>query len=439
MQHLRLKMMNFGWLGAEQLVRLGIGLLVMTLVARKLGPDDFAIYSYILAAFSIVAPLVRFGTNVTVLREVVRQPDKVWPIVAIALMITVPLALVTSLAVGGVVLLSDPFDDFDTALILAGSLLLLAVPGDIAIAVLRAQERVRALALARIVIAILVAIGTAWFALTDGGLLAFTTLRGSEALVLALAGFAVLLWKKGAARSAPWRSVESLPLLRDGLPLMLTSLFVFGMMRVDQIMLGQAIYQRELGLYSVAVRVAEVAAFLPVVLFSTLYPAIVRAFTNAPSEFDEYSQRILDVFSLAGWVASLALAVVAVFLLVPIFGEPYADAVQLTLWLLCATPFIFVQTAISSLLSARGWVWMSAGIAGAGMALNVVLNLWLIPRYGATGAAWATLLTYVAIALPIPLLLQDLRPMGRAVFRAINPVAAVLRLGGELKMQWAVR
>jgi O-antigen/teichoic acid export membrane protein len=70
----------------------------------------------------------------------------------------------------------------------------------------------------------------------------------------------------------------------------------------------------------------------------------------------------------------------------------------------------------------------------AGAAVNVLLNLVLIPRYAAMGASWATVISYTLAVLMIPMLLAPVRPiivLGLKV--AMRPLLLALAIVGGLQ------
>jgi len=72
---------------------------------------------------------------------------------------------------------------------------------------------------------------------------------------------------------------------------------------------------------------------------------------------------------------------------------------------------VFFGVVLSNALVAKGIQKFNAYGAIVGAAANVVLNLFLIPRYGAVGASWATLVSYTIAAPLFPLLFREARPI----------------------------
>lgn len=428
MQHLRLKALNFGWVTAEQALRLAIGLFVMTLVARSLGPEGFAAFSYVFALFGLVMPLARFGLSTLLVREATLRPEATGKLLgsglAIALTLSVTGALLACVLASKLELPSG----VNLPLLLIGALFVLSVPGEVYLCYFRMRERLAWFAGPRIIIALIFAILTFVLVMRDEGLFAFTAVRSGEAVLLSLAAFAAFLVMREDGLRQRIDLAEIRLLLKSGLPLMLAGLGMIVLMRVDQILLGQLSSETELGNYGVAVRVAEVANFIPIALHLTLYPAITRNFGRDPANFREYSQRVYDIYLLAAWPAMIGLMLIAWVAIPPVFGAAYAPAVVMTVVLCAATPFYFLLLALTAVLSVEGRLWAPAALNASAALLNIMLNLVFIPKWGGVGAAASTVISLAVMVIIVPIASVRLREDGRNVLRSINPISSVLRL-----------
>ena len=112
-----------------------------------------------------------------------------------------------------------------------------------------------------------------------------------------------------------------------------------------------------------------------------------------------------------GWMSMIMLAaavriigVGAAFsqeIVVLTFGHEYADSAHLLPWLLGALIFLLPNGVLTQAAIARNKESMYAVAAGAGAVVNIGLNVFLIPRFGGLGAAWATIVTeaFLTVAL----------------------------------------
>jgi O-antigen/teichoic acid export membrane protein len=156
--------------------------------------------------------------------------------------------------------------------------------------------------------------------------------------------------------------------------------------RVDQVLMGLLATQAALGTYAVAVNASEVLFYLPSAVAAALLPAVAVSGGAAGVE------RTLRVFRLVTIVTLLAVAAAAALgptVLPLVFGASYGGSVVPFLWLL-PSAFGFAASAVfSNALLASGAPLRSSLGPVVSLVVGVSLDLVLIPRHGATGAAIA--------------------------------------------------
>ncbi|ELZ09529.1 polysaccharide biosynthesis protein [Halovivax asiaticus JCM 14624] len=172
--------------------------------------------------------------------------------------------------------------------------------------------------------------------------------------------------------------------------------------QTDTVMLGYFRSSAEVGLYSAAY---PLAAGLLVVLtaFGFLYLPIASRL-DAAGERDAVDEIYATTTKWVYVVTFPAFVLLAVFpadVLALVFGPAYTDAA--TVLPILAAGF-FVSAAAGrdrETLSALGsTTWIAVG-NGAGLLLNVVVNLALIPRFGILGASVASVTSLVAVHVVI--------------------------------------
>jgi len=166
--------------------------------------------------------------------------------------------------------------------------------------------------------------------------------------------------------------------------------------RVDIMLLGQLSNSAMVGLYSAAYKPINMVLNFGASAAGTLFPYLVQESRGHPSGSFE---RVVRVFLVVAPAVALVLGGIAETLLRMLFGAQFsAGATILTLlaWSAAAN-WLYAPCGIA--LQARGKerVWMRA-LAGAFL-LNVLLNLWTIPRWGGIGAAVSTLICEIGLLM----------------------------------------
>jgi polysaccharide transporter, PST family len=108
---------------------------------------------------------------------------------------------------------------------------------------------------------------------------------------------------------------------------------------------------------------------------------------------DEVSRRlnfILKLFSLALYLASVGLLLVAPLLFGVALAGKYAAGMALLPWTLTYCIWGSLAVVATNYLWCAERARMASLSLAVGLAINVALNVWLLPRFGLFGAVWAT-------------------------------------------------
>src|SRR5665647_2357985 len=66
---------NTGWLFADRMIRMGVGVVIWIWIARYLGPEQFGLLNYSIAFVALLSPIAMLGLDNLVIRDVVRNPE----------------------------------------------------------------------------------------------------------------------------------------------------------------------------------------------------------------------------------------------------------------------------------------------------------------------------------------------------------------------------
>jgi O-antigen/teichoic acid export membrane protein len=232
------------------------------------------------------------------------------------------------------------------------------------------------------------------------------------------------------------------PLLREmnrfGMPLVPSALFLWVLNFSDRFFLVKLAGPREVGLYSIGVRMAS-AIILFLAAFRTAWPAFAYSIEDDREAKRTYSFVLTYIVVITSWMA-LALGVLAPWLVRLLTTEEFYSAERVVGPLAFAAAafgaYVVVVIGIGRARRTRSnWV-----ITGAAAALNVVLNLILIPEFGMMGAAVATIGAYGTLFLGMAWKAQAVYPVPyqwRRVATAMGTAIALTVVGRMLDLPLA--
>ena len=211
-----------------------------------------------------------------------------------------------------------------------------------------------------------------------------------------------------------------------GLPLVPSALALWGINFVDRLFIGGYKGQAEVGVYSVAVKVASVITFA-MFAFRTAWPAFAYSIDDDRDAKRTYSFVLTYLLAFASWIA-LALGALAPWLVALLATPPFQRA-EKAVALLAFAGAIYAGYTVLAIGSGRArktqlnWV-----VTGVGAAVNVAFCIWLIPRYGMVGAAVATAVAYVTLFLGMTLYAQRVYPVSYQWRRVVIAVGVGVAL-----------
>lgn len=410
---------NIGWQSADHVVRTGIGLLLGVWMARYLGPAQFGALSYALAFVALFSPLAAVGLDDIAVRNLVRDPASRDEILGTSFLLKLAGGLLSFAAAASTVSLLRPGDGLTrglVAVIAAGG----AFQAFNAIEFwFHAQVQAKYPVLAKNVAFLACALLRAALILGRAPLVAFAWVALAEMAAGSAALVAAYRWRGHRLRdwSATLRTARSL--LRDAWPLAISCLVILVYLRIDQVMLGDMVGSEAVGVYSVAVRLAEVWLFFSSALYRSVLPGLIEAKATDEAVFYRQLQTYYNFVALAGYAVAVPTTFLAKPLVHMIFGASYVDAAPMLVVLIWGNIFIFLDSARSAFFNAMNWYKLYLATLALGALLNVGLNLFLIPRYGGLGAAAASCASYWFAAHGSCFLYRPLRKTGVMLTRAL--------------------
>ncbi|MBI5444625.1 MAG: flippase, partial [Deltaproteobacteria bacterium] len=381
---------NTGWLFVDRCVRMGLGLLVGVAIARYLGPKSFGVFSYAGSFVLLFTATASLGLDGIVVRTIVRDPSSRDEVLGTTFVLKALGATFSFAVAVAAIAVLRPGDALSRWLVgvLAGATILQAF--DTIDYWFQSQVKSKYVILAKGAAFLSISVVRLVLVWLKAPLLAFAWAALAEAAVAGL-GLVIAYVTQGNVATA-WRATVAMArtLLRDSWPLILSEIAGAIYLRIDQVMLGQMVGEREVGVYAVAVRLAEVWYFLPMILYSSLLPSIIEAKAIGEDLFYGRLQHFYNIMTLMGYAVAVPITLFSGFLVKLLFGSAYAAAGPMLAVLVWAGIFVNLGVARSSFLMAMNWTRLHFLTVVLGGLTNVALNLVLIPKYGGLGAAIAS-------------------------------------------------
>lgn len=229
----------------------------------------------------------------------------------------------------------------------------------------------------------------------------------------------VFVYKADGLFVKQWKASFSMSkyLMSQAWPLIIFGLALFVQARVDQVMIGdiltnvygKEVGDREVGQYSVALKMIEALGFIPVVLQKSLAPAITGAKDKSNAL---YRDRLLNQYRLM-FLMFLVTAVPLYFLAEPIivllYGEEFRPAGFLLSLFAIRLFFTNMGVGKTSFITNESLFRYSLLTAVVGATINIGMNYFLIETFRAKGAIIATIGSFTVSIFLLDLFFKNTR------------------------------
>jgi len=410
---------NTGWMMGDQIIRQVVGLLVGVWLARYLGPQLYGEFSYALAVVVMVTPMAMLALDNVALRRLVQDPSSRDDILGTSfLLMTAGGVSAFGLAMVAVFLVrpDDRLVHWLVGILAAGTIFQAFWAIEFWFSSrLQWQYAGYAKTSAFLVSSLLKIV----LILLHAPLVAFAWAGLAELVVGAIGLLVVYRWQGYAMTHWRFDGATAKKFLQDSWPILSFSVLVMVHLRIDQVMLGNMVGSRELGNYSVAVRISEVWYFIPMVFCSSSFPAILKSEETSEELFYAHLQRLYNLLALLAYGVAVPVAIFSREIIQVLFSAAYADAAPLLTILIWTGIFTSLGAARNVFIVAKNWTRINLVSIALGCALNIFLNVLLIPSYGAKGAVLATFISYWFAVHGTCFLFQPLRRTGWMMAKAL--------------------
>lgn len=411
-------------------ITMSISVATVSLTARTLHSSGYGVWTAAGSYVGIFSVLTDFGLTTVAMQRMAAEPEREHEWLGALVSARVALSiLIAVLCAASIPIFLNPTDGRRTVTFIM-LVSVLSGSGSALMAVFSSRLR------AGLVLSFSVLQSVIWLAIvaslaaTDASLISFAiTYSALNALVFALQvrtglRLASVAWRAGIRL---WRT-----LARVAIPIGIASVLITIYYQIDSVLLVQMAGPSETGVYGAAYTFIGPLTFLPSAVMSSFYPVIAAVFVHDQGRARRLVQTCAELMALIALpilAGAIALSDQIVHFL---YGPGYARSGGLLPILMTAFVSICFGTLAGFLAPVLRLQWRLALYSAIGAAVNIALNLILIPSYGAYGSAWATVATEVlTMTLMLSTVLYALR-LRLAPWNILRTVALAAAMTGVM-------
>jgi O-antigen/teichoic acid export membrane protein len=388
---------NLRSLGVGQAVSLFFTFFLNIAIARFLGKAEFGVYALAVNLQFILLVLANFGLTGLCIREVARDTGRCPQYLSDSLGLRILFTLGASLLMVAVpILIGKPMSVVGILALFAGGFFFMSLADGLRW-VFNAFQAMGYEALVRILERTLVLGASVAVLVLGAGLSGVACVYlGSELLIFALC--ALLVGRRFSPVAVSLEGPHCRQMLSQSFYFALSELFWSVYFQIDIVMLSAMKGDAPTGLYKAAYVLVNAIGTAPMVFMTVLFPVLSRLYKESPDEFRHVYRKTLKLFNIVTVPMIVVLFLFARTIIDFLYSNRFAESGNILRVLLFALFFLFPTSLFSNLLASADRQKKIALVGGLGAALNIGLNLVLIPRWSYYGASVATVATEAFIA-----------------------------------------
>lgn len=408
---------NALWLMGGRVTNKLLVFLTGVLMARYLGPGRYGLLSYAGAWLTFFAALCNLGIDAVIVKNFVDHPAEEGKTLGTTLVLRGISAALSALIMTGIVAITDREDPLTVLVAAVSSLSLIPQVFDSLKKWFQLRLRSRYAAIAAVISCAAASVYRIALILLRAELVWFALATAVEYTVLAMS--LLLTYKRQGGGPLSVSAGKAKQLLKGGSGFLLSGMMVSIYASTDKLMLGQLMDKDSVACYTLAVSLCAVWGFILEAVIESVHPGILQLYAKDRAAYRQQNRKLYALVFYGALAMSLITCLLAEPLVLLLYGEAYAPAVAPLRIVVWYTAFSYLGGARNAWVVCEDVQKYLKYLYGAAAVLNVVLNALLIPVWGPSGAAVASLSTQIAAAVILPALIPALRPNARLMIEGI--------------------
>lgn len=418
---------NAKWIIVCKIVQSLIQLIVGMLSARYLGPSNYGLLNYAASILAFAVPFMKLGFDATLVSEFVESPKDEGKIMGTALVMNVCSSVVCMIAVGAFVSVANRGDHETIVVCTLYSISLLFSALEMIQYWFQYKLMSKYASIVMLISYLVVSVYKIYLLVSARSVLWFALSNSLDFGIIAVS--LMVIYKSKSKNRLAYSKEYAKKMLQKSKHYILASLMLVVLQNTDHIMLTSLVGKTENGYYSAAITCATVVQFVYVAIVDSFRPMILASKKESPSEFERNMTALYSI-TLFGAVVQVAVFILcAKWIVLALFGSDYFPAIGVLRALMGY--FIF------SVMGLVRNVWILAEqkqkylplINLSGAMINIVLNLFMIPLWGACGAAVASAITQFFANFVMGYFIKPLRKNNCMIMNSLNPKVLCKTIG----------
>lgn len=399
---------NTSWMMFNKIYSMLISLIVGALSARYLGPSNYGLLNYgtsIIAFFSTISGL---GFASTLVIELVQREEERGKILGTALVFRFITSVFSFITIYITVLILEP-NNYQLQLVtMLQAFAVILNTHEILLFWFQMRLEMQKVTIASMIALTVTAIWRIVLLMKKASIEFFALSNSITALVTCIC-VSVFFFKSKQVPKLLYEKKIGIALLKNSYHFIISGLAITLYTQLDRIMLGKMVSAEAVGYYSAAMTIANMWVFVPQAIIDSVRPVLTDIKKNDDNEYKQKYKQLICLINVIGVAVGIVIVLFGKLAIRILYGESYMSATSALMILIWSTSFSIIGTARTIWIVTENKNKYVKYYIFIGAAVNILLNAVMIPKWEITGAACATLISQIVVAIIAPYIFKETR------------------------------
>jgi len=387
--------------------------------ARYLGPANYGLIGYAKSVTAFAVPLMRIGLDGTLVKELTDTPEQEGRIMGTALVMNLVSGLFCMALVFSFVFYANPGETVTQIVCILYSLSLLFQALELMQYWFQYKLESKYPSIVMLCSYLVVSVYKIYLLIAQKSVYWFALVNSVDYAIIGV--LLLCIYHRLGAQKLSFSFSMVKRLFASGKYFILAAVMVTVYQNTDHIMLKMMSGDAENGFYTAAITCTAMCQFVYIAIIDSMRPVILEAKKTGSAEYEKNIVRLYSVTTYMAAAQAIVFTLFAKLIIQILYGQEYMAAVPVLQILIWQFGFSCMGMVRNILLLAEGTEKIIWKLNLTGAIVNAVINYLLIPRWGACGAAFASLVTQIFTNFILGFIVPELKQNNRLLMCGLNP------------------
>lgn len=410
---------NATWIVGCKIIQSLISFIIGIFTARYLGPSNYGLISYAASLVAFFVPIMQLGLPDILVKEFISHPEDEGKILGTSLVFNIVSAFASIIGIFTFSLVANAGDITTSLVCLLYSLTLFFQATEMTLYWFQAKLLSKFPSVASLVGYTITAVYKVYILFSGKSIVWFAITHVIEAFVISV--LLLLIYFLKFKQTLAFSFSLGRKMISKSKHYISSGLMIVVFQQTDKIMIKFMLGESEIGYYSSAITCIAITGFLFSAIIDSARPWVLEGKAYSNKIFEERVTVLSAIVITVSLFQSIFMTLLADYIIMILYGEqflPAAGILKVAVWYVS---FSYIGNVRNVWILGEEKQKYLPVINIIGASANVLLNLSLIPIFGATGAAWASVCTQFFTNFVLSFVFKSMRPVGFIIIKSLDP------------------